>query len=814
MTGLGAGFWLRWSGRDLRARRLQVGAIAVVIGLGVGTYAGLGSTSAWRRASNDASYAALRMHDLRVSLPPGVYLPAAGLVDAARSIPAAGAVTAAEARLVTPAQLDASGSGRTVLVPGRVVGVPLEGPGAGHLDRIRAREGRTLRTLDADRAVAVVHATFAEAAGLAPGGTVRLSGGREVRVVGTGLSPPDFLVLDDRGGLTGRAGFAVLYVPIRFAQRLVARPGVANEVVLGLRPGTDPHRVGAQVRRAVTARFGPTALTVTPRERERSLRVLYDDIEGDRRFYTVFALLILAGAAFAAFNLTGRIVAAQRRELGIGMALGVPPARLAVRPLLVAAQVAVAGALAGLAIGALISRLMAQVIGRLLFLPEWRYPVDAGVWGRGLVAGVVLPFVAAALPVRRVLRVTPVEAIRRLPVDAPGRGIPLLGRLRLPGRSLAQMPVRNLARAPRRTLMTAMGIGAAITVLVGVLGMVDSFDATIDRAETELLHTAPRRLLVQLDTFLPAGEVRTRLADPTVAVVEPRLRLPATVRSQDRRLDVFIDVLPARGALWRPRVSAPAPPGGRPGIVLTRRAAASLRVRPGDVLVLRHPRRVGLGYRFTTTRVRLVGVSELPLRPVAFMGAPDARIMALEGIANAASVQPAPGVRVSTVQRALFGRAGIGTVEPVAALTNDIRRELDRVLGLLVIVQGAVLLLALMIAFNSVSITTDERRRDHATMFAFGLPVRTVVALVTVESLLVGCLGTVAGVVAGRVLVGQLIGRVVTDTFPDLGLVAAVAPSTVGLAFTLGVAAVAVAPLLMARRLVRMDIPGTLRVVE
>ena len=52
--------------------------------------------------------------------------------------------------------------------------------------------------------------------------------------------------------------------------------------------------------------------------------MLYDDIEGDQRLYDIFAVLILAGAAFAAFNLAGRIVEAQRREIGIGMALGVP----------------------------------------------------------------------------------------------------------------------------------------------------------------------------------------------------------------------------------------------------------------------------------------------------------------------------------------------------------------------------------------------------------------------------------------------------------------------------------------------------------
>ena len=63
-------------------------------------------------------------------------------------------------------------------------------------------------------------------------------------------------------------------------------------------------------------------------------RVLYQDAEGDQQMFDIFAILILAGAALAAFNLATRIVEAQRREIGIGMALGVPPRELAIRPLL------------------------------------------------------------------------------------------------------------------------------------------------------------------------------------------------------------------------------------------------------------------------------------------------------------------------------------------------------------------------------------------------------------------------------------------------------------------------------------------------
>jgi putative ABC transport system permease protein len=49
---------------------------------------------------------------------------------------------------------------------------------------------------------------------------------------------------------------------------------------------------------------------------------------------------------------------------------------------------------------------------------------------------------------------------------------------------------------------------------------------------------------------------------------------------------------------------------------------------------------------------------------------------------------------------------------------------------------------------------------------------------------------------------------------PDIGMDVAISAGTVLLAVVLGVVAVALGPLFTVRRLRRMDIPGTLRVVE
>lgn len=90
-------FWLRWAGRDLRQRWLQVAAIALIIALGTGIYAGFGGQETWRVASLDKSYAALNMYDLRLTLTTGSYLPQE---EAVAVLSVVKGVTAVEPRLL------------------------------------------------------------------------------------------------------------------------------------------------------------------------------------------------------------------------------------------------------------------------------------------------------------------------------------------------------------------------------------------------------------------------------------------------------------------------------------------------------------------------------------------------------------------------------------------------------------------------------------------------------------------------------------------------------------------------------------------
>jgi putative ABC transport system permease protein len=108
----------------------------------------------------------------------------------------------------------------------------------------------------------------------------------------------------------------------------------------------------------------------------------------------------------------------------------------------------------------------------------------------------------------------------------------------------------------------------------------------------------------------------------------------------------------------------------------------------------------------------------------------------------------------------------------------------------------------------------DERARNHATLFAFGLRVRRVVAMIVEESVVIGMASTVVGLALGAVLLRWMVTSLLAETVPEIGIVMYLSWTTVLTALALGVAAVGLTPLLLVRRLIRMDIPDTLRIME
>ncbi|HEX5902564.1 MAG TPA: ABC transporter permease [Actinomycetota bacterium] len=455
----------------------------------------------------------------------------------------------------------------------------------------------------------------------------------------------------------------------------------------------------------------------------------------------------------------------------------------------------------------------------LIPMPVLRTSFQTGEFMEAAVLGLLLPIAATLWPVWRAVRVPPVAALRTGHLAAKASGLtPLLKRLTAHGTSLGLMPLRNVLRAPRRTILTAIGLGAAISAMVGVVGGIDSFNATIDAGVQEVRAGAPDRLQVELNRIVPAsgGTVETIAATPGVRSATPSLRMGGQLLgAEGAPVNVFLEAFDLNNDVWHPTIQQAVPAGDLPGIVIAQEAADDLGLAPGDVVTVRHPvvEEGTTAFDSTEEPMRVIGVHPYPIRSFVYLDRADAVRFGLAGAANVVLVAPEPGADLGTLKRALFEVPGVASAQEADAAATTLQELMARFTDILRFLELFVLLLALLIAFNAASISVDERARDHATMFAFGVRPAAVLRGLTVEALLVGILGTLIGIGLGILAVRWIVSGAATD-MPDLGMIVSISPTTIATALALGVLAVGLAPLLTLRRLRRMDVPSTLRVVE
>jgi putative ABC transport system permease protein len=297
--------------------------------------------------------------------------------------------------------------------------------------------------------------------------------------------------------------------------------------------------------------------------------------------------------------------------------------------------------------------------------------------------------------------------------------------------------------------------------------------------------------------------------------VEPGVLLDGRLEGKDTSVDVQLELLNLDGAIWRPSLIEGDYNRETPGIYVSELAARDLGLDPGSAVTLSHPRFTPSGdVVLATSDLPVLGIHPHPFKFTAYMDVNHAGLFGLEGQANRVKVLPQPEATNDQVKRALIDLPGVASMESVGDIAEAIRDLLDQFVVVLRVVEVAMLLIALLIAFNAASIGMDERTRENATMFAFGIPVSRVLLIAMGENLLLGILATAAGLIGGWYLLRLIISTRIADTLPDIYIKPFVSESTLVITLVVGILCVALAPLLTWRRLSRMDLPAALKVVE
>ncbi len=197
-----------------------------------------------------------------------------------------------------------------------------------------------------------------------------------------------------------------------------------------------------------------------------------------------FGLLVLVLSGVIVVNLLLAMMAAERRQIGMMKAIGGTRGRIAAVYLAEAALLGVAAiavaAPAGLIGGRALSREFAVLLNfdlASLAVPAWVYLLVA-------VVGLLVPVVAAAIPVRLATAVSVRDALDACGLDPAAFGSRRLDRM-LCGVTSAGRPlllgIRNSARRRMRTGLTLATLSTAGALFISALSVRTSMMATLDR---------------------------------------------------------------------------------------------------------------------------------------------------------------------------------------------------------------------------------------------------------------------------------------------------------------------------------------------
>ena len=580
--------------------------------------------------------------------------------------------------------------------------------------------------------------------------------------------------------------------------------------------------------------------------------------ESSGQLRVVLLALAAAGLVVGAFliaNTFGIVLTQRARELALLRAAGATGRQVLLSVLGEALLVGATGAAGGTAAGigaAHALRGLAQSAG--LALPDGPLTVTARTVAVGLVAGTVITVLAALGPARRAARTAPVAAMRASDPapSAPRRrrlvtgwvalglgvalllaaallrdvagvavgavlllaGLVVLGPVLAPrlaravGRPLRDLGVpgqlarESAVRNPRRTAATAtaLALGLALIVFVTVLG---SSVKAISATSTEAI-TAD--LLVQSSRDEMLGGLSPEVADRVAAL--PEVAAVSSVR-YGHWLDAgTTSALTAVDPATLPRVAGvemtagdlAALDGG--GIVLATGVAAERGLQVGDTLAMTLPRHgeqrlrvVGLMDDDSARALSTSYVISLGTYAEHFSEDVDATVY----IALTDDVDPAEARQTLRAAVADFPNAEVLDQAEAAA---GRAAAVDQVLGLVTVLLGFAVLIALLGITNTLALSIVERTREIGLLRAVGMTRAQLSWMVRAEAVLVAAVAVVVGVVLGLGLAVATLAGLSSDAPLVVRVPVAQLVEIVVAAVLAGLAA----GLLPARRAARLDV--------
>jgi putative ABC transport system permease protein len=626
---------------------------------------------------------------------------------------------------------------------------------------------------------------------------------RTLQVVGLASSPEYVYPIPPGGEFQADdERFAVLWMDREMIAPAFQMEGAFNDAVFSLQPGAAETPILREIERILEP-YG--ALTAVGRGRQSSNYVVAEEMEQLRTWATVVPLIFLSVSAFLVNVVLSRLVSLQRPEIATLKAVGYSSWAIGLHFFKLVAVFVLIGSVLGVALGTALGRALTGLYTDVFHFPLFSYSLTLRVVLAGTAISLLSAVVGAASAVRQVVVLTPAEAMRPA---SPAVYHPLLSERLGLGWLIShagRMIVRELERQPLRTLLSAVGIAAAIAILVVGRISQEAFEQVIDvqfqRAWREDLSVAfrdplPQRAVQELG-HLPgvrrAEGMRTLGVRAEVGSVSRDVAVLAYESDAELRR-----VLDRRGRI----LSLP-----RDGALLSEQLAKALRIRPGHIVTIK----VLEGER-KTYQIRVAGLVEDLAGLQIYMGRGALeQLLGESPSANTVLLSVDPSFQPE-IQHRLNEMPGVAGISSRPAVIRRFREQSGTSMFIISAVLTAfAATIAIGVIYNNARVALSLRSRDLASLRVLGFTRREISGILLSELALQVLLALPFGIVLSRWFTAWVVSISHPERFRLPGEV-----STQRLAFAVLVTLIAavVSGLLVRRKLDHLNLVAVLKTRE
>jgi ABC-type antimicrobial peptide transport system permease subunit len=583
------------------------------------------------------------------------------------------------------------------------------------------------RPFQADELNAVViERTLTVHHGYRVGDTLEVKVGEKIydsRIVGLAISPEYFVSTSNPDYFIPEKGS--LGVVFGNLNRVSDSLGftIVNDLLFRFHSGVN----AAAVKQDILHRLSKLNIEqVIPQERHFSYEYIQTELGALQFFIPAMVIILLALAFIITLINFHRMVAAERRAIGALMALGYDRWALLRSYLEGSLMLGFLGSLLGLALSFLLRDLFANRCAESIGMPLVWLAIDFITMVKGFIYGLLVALVSAAIPVLRLLQLSPQQVIResRRLIESPQWSLKWLSPRLLKLPASYRYGLRNLLRQRGRTTATLASIALALGVATAYRMSAGSIDETLVRR----FENDQWQLTVDFlyPVFLEDIEELKRM--PQVKRIEPYFRRYVEVEKDGRFEDSALLGIDPNSRMEQLYLAGGRGPrsGHDQEIVLSLQLARKLRAKIGDVVNVHvlnqaHP-------------FRLVGLSsDVVAGPsiVPFQVAQE--VCQFPEKASGLYLQTdSPSAPLS---EELYRREFVGKVVEKSQLLDQIRMVISVMITVLDIAAGISIFVAVLFILTSINLSVLETEGEFATLKAIGYGQGSITRIIFTETL-------------------------------------------------------------------------------